>query len=128
MIQPNATFENLKEDYFGIYVKLTRGYYEQFTAVDKIPQAVGELLAQHELNIEVADAFVEALRWLLRERCFPRCAPPRMAAAGSASYSMARRCSPAVRVQPCRAGEAATHARTASAADPEAQPGGEKHP
>jgi hypothetical protein len=31
------------EDYFGIYVKLTRGYYEQFTALDKIPQAVGEL-------------------------------------------------------------------------------------
>ena len=71
LIQPNTTFDNLKEDYFGIYVKLTRGYYEQFTAVDKIPPAVGELLAQHELNIEVADAFVEALRWLLRERCLP---------------------------------------------------------
>ena len=69
--QPNVTFENLKEDYFGVYVKLTRGYYEQFTAMDKIPQAVGELLAQHELNIEVADAFVEALRWLLKERCLP---------------------------------------------------------
>lgn len=52
-------------------MKLTRGYYEQFTALDKIPQAVGELLAQHELNIEVADAFVEALRWVLKERCLP---------------------------------------------------------
>jgi hypothetical protein len=69
--QPSSTFETVTEDYFGIYVKLTRGYYEQFTAVDKIPQAVGELLAQHELNIEVADAFVEALRWLLKERCLP---------------------------------------------------------
>lgn len=71
LTQPNIAFENLKEDYFGIYVKLTRGYYEQFTALDKIPPAVGELLAQHELNIEVADAFVEALRWLLRERALP---------------------------------------------------------
>ena len=69
--QPNATFENIKEDYFGIYVKLTRGYYEQFTALDKIPQAVGELLAQHQLNIEVADAFAEALRWLLKKRGLP---------------------------------------------------------
>jgi hypothetical protein len=71
LLHPNATFENLKEDYFGIYLKLTRGYYEQFTAVSGIPQAVSELLAQHELNIEVADAFVEALRWLSRERCLP---------------------------------------------------------
>jgi hypothetical protein len=69
--QANITFESLKEDYFGIYVKLTRGYYEQFTALDQIPQAVGELFAQHELNMEVADVFVETLRWLLRERCLP---------------------------------------------------------
>jgi len=70
--QPDATFENVKEDYFGIYVKLTRGYYEQFIAPDKIPKEVGELLAQHELNIEIADAFIESLRWLLKEHGLPR--------------------------------------------------------
>lgn len=69
--QPQATFEELKEDYFGVYVKLTRGYYDQFDSKDTVKKKVSHLLAQHELNIEIFDAFVAALSWLHKNGALP---------------------------------------------------------
>jgi len=63
-----VTLDDLTEDYFGVYVKLTRGYYEQFQEDEGVQAQTAQLLAQHELNVEIFDAFVETLRWLLRER------------------------------------------------------------
>jgi hypothetical protein len=64
----NATFEQLNEDYFGVYIKLTRGYYDHFKSVETVSPEGASLLAQHELNVETFDAFVETLRWLDKER------------------------------------------------------------
>jgi hypothetical protein len=64
-------FDEVPEDYFGVYVKFTRGYYEQLQPTDAVPPAVSSLLAQHELNIEVFDAFTSTLSWLLDERALP---------------------------------------------------------
>ena len=64
----NVTFDQLREDYFGVYVKLTRGYYEQFKSLENVSPESASLLAQHELNVEIFDAFVDTLRWLDKER------------------------------------------------------------
>jgi len=69
--QRDANFDNIRHDYFGVYIKLTRGYYDQFTSIDTISPNVAELLARHELNIEILDAFAETLRWLAKERALP---------------------------------------------------------
>jgi hypothetical protein len=66
-----ATFRDAPEDYFGTYVKLTRGYYEQFGTIDTVSSTVSELLAQHELNIEILDAFVDTLHWLRNNSALP---------------------------------------------------------
>lgn len=68
---PNATFFDLDQDYFGIYIKLTRGYYEQFRAIEEANPTLGSLLAQHELNVEILDGFVETLMWLNNARAMP---------------------------------------------------------
>lgn len=65
--QPGAKFSDLEQDYFGIYIKLTRGYYEQFKAIEGSNPTSASLLAQHELNIEILDSFIETLVWLNRE-------------------------------------------------------------
>lgn len=63
--QPNATFEDVDVDYFGVYVKLTRGYYEQFKSIDTVNPVAASLLAQQELNIEIFDAFIDTIEWLV---------------------------------------------------------------
>lgn len=68
---PTATYDDVEEDYFGVYLKLTRGYYEQFLSVDTVNSSVSTLLAQHELNIEVFDAFVDTMKWLWRHHALP---------------------------------------------------------
>jgi hypothetical protein len=68
---PRITFELLPEDYFGVYVKFTRGYYEQLQPPDGVPASISSLLAQHELNIELFDAFTSTLSWLVSERSLP---------------------------------------------------------
>jgi hypothetical protein len=70
MDDPRATFDDAGQDYFGVYVKLTRGYYDQFLTLDTLPRQAGELMAQHELNLEIFDAFVETISWLVKERAF----------------------------------------------------------
>lgn len=68
---PQATYEDISEEYFGVYVKLTRGYYDQFSSIKTISPDVSALLAQHELNVEIFDAFVDALKWLVNEGALP---------------------------------------------------------
>ena len=68
---PQATFDQVPQEYFGVYVKFTRGYYNQFETVDRLPAGGGDLLAQHELNIEVFDAFVSTLLWLEQAHALP---------------------------------------------------------
>ncbi|HEV2704538.1 MAG TPA: hypothetical protein VGV59_01360, partial [Pyrinomonadaceae bacterium] len=65
---PKATLEDAGQGYFGVYVKLTRGYYEQFLSVDLVPEQAGSLIAQHEVNVEIYDAFVDTINWLVKER------------------------------------------------------------
>jgi hypothetical protein len=65
-----ATFDDTGQEYFGVYVKLTRGYYDQFLTLDTLPRQAGDLMAQHELNVEIFDAFVETISWLVKERAF----------------------------------------------------------
>jgi hypothetical protein len=67
---PRATFDDAGQEYFGVYVKLTRGYYDQFLTLDTLPRQAGDLMAQHELNVEIFDAFVETICWLVKERAF----------------------------------------------------------
>jgi hypothetical protein len=67
----NADPEQLDSGYFGVYVKLTRGYYDQFSTVDTVKAPIAQLLAQHELNIEIFDAFVDTIRWLVKEGALP---------------------------------------------------------
>jgi Cdc6-like AAA superfamily ATPase len=67
-------FEGVGVDYFGVYVKLTRGYYEQFTSIETINNEVASIFAQHELNIEIFDAFVDTLQWLINEGALPSAA------------------------------------------------------
>jgi hypothetical protein len=50
-----------------VYVKLTRGYYDQLGASDAVSAPISGLLAQHELNIEIFDAFVDTARWIIRQ-------------------------------------------------------------
>jgi len=69
-----ADFEGVGVDYFGVYVKLTRGYYEQFTSIETINSKVASIFAQHELNIEIFDAFVDTLQWLINEGALPSAA------------------------------------------------------
>jgi hypothetical protein len=69
--EPNATFDDVEVDYFGVYVKLTRGYYEQFKSIDTISSVAASLLAQQELNIEIFDAFIDTIQWLLNNRALP---------------------------------------------------------
>ncbi|HLY61316.1 MAG TPA: hypothetical protein VKV95_11250 [Terriglobia bacterium] len=64
-------FEDVGVDYFGVYVKLTRGYYDQFTSIETISPEVASIFAQHELNIEIFDAFVDTLQWLINEGSLP---------------------------------------------------------
>jgi hypothetical protein len=71
-ISDNASgFDDISTDYFGVYVKLTRGYYDQFQASDGIEPQTASLLAQHELNIEIFDAFIDTVRWLLARQALP---------------------------------------------------------
>ena len=72
LASPHLTFAQLDQDYFGIYVKLTRGYYEQFGTAEAVAPALASLLAQHELNIEILDAFVDTLVWLDRAMALSR--------------------------------------------------------
>jgi hypothetical protein len=69
--EPNATFDDVDVDYFGVYVKLTRGYYEQFKSIDTISSVAASLLAQQELNIEIFDAFIDTVQWLVNNRALP---------------------------------------------------------
>lgn len=62
-----ATFDDTNQDYFGVYVKLTRGYYDQYLSVDTVTSKVGSLIAQHDLNIEILDAFVDTVNWLINQ-------------------------------------------------------------
>ena len=64
-------FDDIPTDYFGVYIKLTRGYYDQFQASDGIELQTASLLAQHELNIEIFDAFIDTVRWLLAQQALP---------------------------------------------------------
>lgn len=68
---PNATFDEASVDYFGVYVKLTRGYYDQFDSIETVNKGAGSILAQHQLNIEIFDAFVDTLLWLVNEHGLP---------------------------------------------------------
>jgi hypothetical protein len=68
---PYATFDEVNEEYFGVYIKLTRGYYDQFSSIKTVTPDIRSLLAQHELNVEIFDAFVDALRWLVKEGAVP---------------------------------------------------------
>jgi hypothetical protein len=68
---PGCVFDSVPEDYFGVYVKLTRGYYDQFAPKEGLTEEMASLLAQHELNIEICNAFVDALLWLEAERALP---------------------------------------------------------
>jgi hypothetical protein len=71
LIQPQATYDDISEEYFGVYVKLTRGYYDQFSSTNNVSVDVSALLAQHQLNIEIFDAFIDALKWLVTEGALP---------------------------------------------------------
>ncbi len=62
-----ATFNDANQEYFGVYVKLTRGYYDQLLSVDTVQPQVSSLLTQQELNIEIFDSFVDTLNWLEKE-------------------------------------------------------------
>jgi Cdc6-like AAA superfamily ATPase len=68
--ESRATYEDLHIDYFGVYVKLTRGYYDRFNSIDIMEKSASFLLAQHELNIEIMDSFVATIEWLIKENAF----------------------------------------------------------
>ncbi len=57
----SANISSLPIEYFGIYLKLTRGNYEANEILGKHQQI---FIAQQELNIEIFDAFTSALIWL----------------------------------------------------------------
>ena len=67
---PHAAYKDVKADYFGVYMKLTRGYYEQFDS-ETVPERAAALLAQHELNIEIFMAFVYTLDWMMKKNSLP---------------------------------------------------------
>jgi hypothetical protein len=62
--KPDATFDSLQVDYFGIYAKITRGYHDQQLPLLSGSDAAVSLLAQQELNLAIFDSFVEALIWV----------------------------------------------------------------
>lgn len=66
-----ATFDDITDEYFGVYIKLFRGSYDRIDPVDKIEPEIASRLAEQELNIEIFDAFVGTLRWLDQERALP---------------------------------------------------------
>jgi len=71
IIESSATFDDVDVDYFGVYVKLTRGYYEQFKSINTISPVASSLHDQHELNIEIFDAFIDTIQWLVNNRALP---------------------------------------------------------
>ena len=71
---PRANYEETEADYFGVYMKLTRGYHEQFDS-EAVPERAAMLLAQHELNIEIFMAFVSTLDWMVEKNALPELSP-----------------------------------------------------
>jgi hypothetical protein len=67
-----SNYEDLGIDYYGVYVKLTRGYYDQFEPDDNMNKDISSLMAQHELNLEILDAFVDSLQWMIKEQVLPQ--------------------------------------------------------
>src|ERR1017187_9037956 len=57
----------IKEDYFGIYIKLIRGTFDQYENNNSIPKNQSDFLAQHELNIKIIDAFRDSISWLIKK-------------------------------------------------------------
>ncbi len=55
---------DIKEDYYGIYIKLIRGKFDQYDNNNAIPLNQSNYLAQHELNISILDAFRDSILWL----------------------------------------------------------------
>ncbi len=74
-INPDVSFEQLDIEYFGIYVKLARGYYDQFDNIPNQQKPASNLLAQHELNVEIFDSFCATLAWLEAKSALPKIAP-----------------------------------------------------
>ena len=70
-----SNYEDLGLDYYGIYVKLTRGYYDQFEADNSMNKEISSLLAEHEFNLEIFDAFVDSLQWMIKEQVLPKINP-----------------------------------------------------
>jgi hypothetical protein len=57
----------INEDYYGIYIKLIRGTFDQYENNSTIPQNQSNFLAQHELNIKIIDSFRDSISWLINK-------------------------------------------------------------